>query len=262
MAITPKKVIAAAKYFRARVCARYMATSLASLLYLVEIWRKAIGIHRGHPLQIGDDSLGLCLGDAEVRHRAGPGAVLLGVHQKFDHRPLARVGAGHRLPAFPIGIEPSFGQVRGVIGAVAEKGVAIDAGAALDHHLAPVDQHGGGWLIQRLAEQRLRYADHRHIEAAIAVEFVVDVPVDDGVGRHVRAARTDRREAVDRQHDQHDRHHGDRADRAGSPECWIVDNHIVSSQTVLFEQAFYWDEKYRSATTGRSSEPLGDFSQY
>src|SRR6516165_9586149 len=111
MAITPKKVIAAAKYFRARACARYMTTSLAFLRYLIEIWGKAIGVHRGHPLQIGDDSLGLCLRNAEVWHRAGPRAILLGVHQKFDHRPRPRIGAGHRLPAVPIGIETGFGQI-------------------------------------------------------------------------------------------------------------------------------------------------------
>src|SRR6516162_9454687 len=136
MVITPKKVIAAAKYFNARVCERYMATYLASLLYLVEIWRKPIGIHCGHPLQISNDRLGFWLRNAEVRHRARPGTILLGIHQKFDHCALARVGAGNGLPTFPIGIEPGFGQVRGVIGPVAEEGLAIDAGAALNHHLA------------------------------------------------------------------------------------------------------------------------------
>jgi hypothetical protein len=50
-------------------------------------------------------------------------------------------------------------------------------------HLATVDQRGRGRFIQRLAKQRLCPADHRHIEAAIAVEFVIDVLVDDGVIR-------------------------------------------------------------------------------
>src|SRR6516165_4656437 len=76
------------------------------------------------------------------------------------------------------------------------------------------------------AEQRLGSTDHRYIEAPIAVEFVIDVLVDHGKRRYVRAAGTDRGEAVDRQHDQYDRHYGDRADRTGTPECGIVKNHI------------------------------------
>src|SRR6516225_441568 len=218
--------MAAEKYFIASACERYMATSLASLLDLVEIRGEAIGIHCGHPLEIGNEGLRLRFGDAEVRHPARPGAVLLGVRQEFDHRPFTRVGAGNRLPTLPIRIEPCLGEVRRVISAVAEERVAIDAGAALDYHLAPIDQRRGGGFIQRFAEQRLGSADHRYIETAIAVEFVIDVLVDHGKRRYVRAAGTDRGEAVDRQHDQYDRHYGDRADRTGTPECGIVKNHI------------------------------------
>src|SRR6516165_12630118 len=76
------------------------------------------------------------------------------------------------------------------------------------------------------AEQRLGSTDHRYIEAPISVEFVIDVLVDHGKRRYVRAAGTDRGEAVDRQHDQYDRHYSDRADRTGTPECGIVENHI------------------------------------
>ena len=51
-----------------------------SFLGLVKVWREAVGVYSGHPLQISNDGLGLRLGNAEVRRRAGPGAVLLGVH--------------------------------------------------------------------------------------------------------------------------------------------------------------------------------------
>ena len=84
--------------------------------------------------------MGLRRCEAKVRHRARPGAVLLGIHQEFHHRALARIRSGDGLPRFPIGVEPGLGQVRSIIGAVAEEGVAIDAGAALNHHLSPVDQ--------------------------------------------------------------------------------------------------------------------------
>jgi hypothetical protein len=65
-----------------------------SFLGLVEVRREAVGVHRGHPFQIGNNGLGLPLGNAEIRHCASPSAVLLGVHQEFDHRALSLIGAG------------------------------------------------------------------------------------------------------------------------------------------------------------------------
>src|SRR5215471_5113561 len=66
-----------------RVSASDTWPSLPLFFDLIEVRGEPIGVHCGHPLQIGADGLSLRLGNAEVRHRAGPGAVLLRVRQEF-----------------------------------------------------------------------------------------------------------------------------------------------------------------------------------
>src|SRR6516164_5629709 len=217
--------MAAVKYFRASTCERYMAFPQLLFLGSIEIRREAVGVHRRHLLQVSHERLSFRLGDAEVGHRPGPGTILLWIHQKSHHGPFPRVGAGDGLPSFPIGIEPSLGEIRRIIGAVAKEGVAVNAGPALDHHFAPLDQRCRSSGIQRPAEERLGLADHRHIDASLGNEFVVNVLVNDGVGGHVGAARSDSGQAVDGQHDQYGRHHHNRADRACAPKCRIIKVH-------------------------------------
>ena len=51
-------------------------------------------------------------------------------------------------------------------------------------------------------EARARRSQARH--SALRIKFVIDMLIDDGIRRHMGAARANGGKAIDRQHDQHD----------------------------------------------------------
>src|SRR5215475_5155202 len=129
--ITPNSNTAAVRYLRARFFDRDMAALLLADPDAAEMDREAIGVDRGEPFQVSDRCHCLVPRNAEVRHFALPGGILIRVHEEAHHRLLPALRAGDGDPGGPGRIEPRLRQVGAVVGAVPHEGVAIDTGAAL-----------------------------------------------------------------------------------------------------------------------------------
>ncbi len=163
--------------------------SSSGLWRVAEVGREAIGVNRRHPFQIRDHRLGVLLGQMHVGHFTAPGWVAVRVHQKLHHRLLGGLAAGHRHPLLlPCRVEPRLGQVGREVGAVAEKGVAVDAGPGLNDQLAPRGDRPRLLRVVALAEQQLLAADHRHVVVLGRVVLVRDLMIDHRVGRYMRTA--------------------------------------------------------------------------
>src|SRR5215471_12264047 len=156
--ITPNNMIAAARYLTARFFDLDTTALLSLDLDATEMDREAVGVDRRKPLQIGDSRYRLVPRNAQIRHLALPGGVLVGGHEESRHRLLLAVGPGDCDPGVPGRIQPSLRQIGRVVRTVSHEGMTIDAGSALDHELTQLDHGSGLAVAQRFATQRLLFA--------------------------------------------------------------------------------------------------------
>src|SRR6516162_5500741 len=131
------------RYLTARFFDRDTAALLFADLDAAEMDREAVGVDRRQPLEICNGRDRLVSRNAQVRHFALPSGVLFRSHEEPRHRLFSALGSGDRDPGVPGGVEPSLGEIGGVVRAVTHEGVTIDAGAALNHELALLDKRCG-----------------------------------------------------------------------------------------------------------------------
>src|SRR5208337_3827936 len=131
--MAPNITVDAVRYLSPSRCARYIEASLLRTRSAEPIG-EPVAVHRRHPLEICDRGLGL-----------------VSLNMKIGHRPRAESEWIHQEPGEPVGtlwprvsrphrIHPSARQIGRVVRAVAEEGMTVDAGTALDHKFSFGDQ--------------------------------------------------------------------------------------------------------------------------